>query len=180
MPISLSKKKIYNRSNEIRNLIKPLSRKGNSVSCQISPSQRGSIVFGTFGGISPINMNHRDWFFKTHRKEFNAGYFEIWIEEANNFILEKAYFKLMLSENNINREVLSLHIDPNEKLNNYKKGPHLHFQTTNDIISKAHVALNLNNLNKILVSYESFNASYKQAILMINEEILKSPVGNNI
>ena len=86
----------------------------------------------------------------------------------------------MIIENNINREVLSLHIDPSESLNKYKKGPHLHIKTTNDVISKAHISISLRNIDEVLDSYESFNDSYKKAMLMINEEILKSPIDFDI
>lgn len=172
MPILLSNKKIYLRSNEIRNLIKPLSRNGNSVSCKISTTQKGAITFGTFGGSAPISSNYKDWHFKTHKTKFNASYFEVWLEKGVEFCLEKAYFKLMVNENNINKEILSLHIDPSETINKYKTGPHLHVKTTNDFVSKAHISLNLSNLNQVINSFDEFKKAYRHAITMINEEFL--------
>ncbi len=175
MPIIIENKKIRHRSNEIRKLMLPLSRNGNSVSSKVGTSPRGFIVFGAFGGSNPQSTNHQDWFFKTQKTGFNASYFEAWKDNGSNFTLEKAYFKLMLNEDNVNHELLSLHIDPLENECRYKQGPHLHIKTNNDLISKAHISLNLSDMTEVVNSYDKFNNAYKNALLMINEEIITKP-----
>lgn len=177
MPIKLNNKEIKRRNNEIRNLIKPLSKNGKDVSCKISgtPTIPNSIIFGAFGGPSPSSSDHHNWYFKTHKKDYNASYFEIWSANERVFILQKAYFKLMVNQNNVNKEILSLHIDPTEEDNLYKAGPHIHVKTSYDIISKAHISLSLNNLTDVIHSFKEFNRAYKDALTMINNEILITP-----
>lgn len=172
MPIILNNKQFHGRSNEIRKLLQPLSKNNNSVSARTANSTKGSIVLGVYGGTNPISSNHKDWFFKTHNETYKGAYFEVWLEKGNDFVLEKAYFKLMINADNNNQEILSLHIDPSEHENKYKMGPHIHFITSIDKISKAHFSLNLNNLSQVVNSYDNFKEAYINALTMINEEII--------
>ena len=172
MSITIDHKKLNSRSSDIRKLLAPLSKNNNSVSARVAISHKGSILFSAFGGTSPINTNHNDWYFKTHNDDYKGAYFEVWLEKNNNYVLEKAYFKLMLIERNNHKEILSLHIDPSERDNKYKMGPHIHLITSIDKVSKAHFSLNLSDLTQILNSYDNFKAAYTNALIMINEEII--------
>lgn len=172
MPIIIDKEKFKHRSNEIRKLLLPISKKCNSISSRIAPSPRGSTIFGVFGGTTPVCMNHNEWDFKTNNENYRGSYFEIWLEKEDRFILEKAYFKLSIIKEHHSKEVLSLHIDPSVSEHKYKKGPHLHIITSIDEISKAHFSLNLSDVHEVLNSYEKFINAYKNALDMINEEII--------
>lgn len=172
MSISINSTKFNSRTNEIRRLLLPLSKNCNSISARVATSQKGSIVLSVFSGTSPTSSNHKDWFFKTNNEYYKGSYFEVWLEQENCYILEKAYFKLMLIEDYNYIEILSLHIDPSVKDNKYKSGPHIHVITSVDKISKAHLSLNLNDISLVLSSYDKFKEAYKNALNMINDEII--------
>ena len=171
MSIIIKKTTFNKRINEIRKLVLPLVN-NNNVACSSCAFKRNTITLATYKGKKPNTQNHRDWYFTTHKKEYNAIYFEICEENTSNFKLKQAYFTLLVNDNNYNKEILSLHIDPEEINNKYKKGPHIHVKSSINLISKAHFSLNLNNLNKVINSYDEFKKSYYDALEMINTELL--------
>ena len=172
MPILIESEKLRFRNKEIKKLMDPMAR--GQVSSKTTYLQKGVVLFAAFGGKNPISTNHRDWFFNTNKKGFNASYFEIWSENGKDYSLEKAYFTLMENVDNTNRELLALHIDPMENVYPYKNGPHMHVKTANSVISKAHISLNLSNLNQVVNSYDVFKMAYRDALKMINSEVINN------
>ncbi len=169
MTISIDKKGFTKRSSSIRRLLVHLS---DVAVDRANNSPRGSIILAASNGHTSSDQGYKAWRFKTKSSKYVGAYFEIWTEQTDIFTLEKAYFMLYLN-NRLNNEVMALHSDLNESSLKYKTGPHIHINHPSDsVISGAHIALNLNNLNVITGSLEKFDEAFKEALIMINLEII--------
>ena len=129
--------------------------------------------------IQSQEINEYD--FQTYSKNIRAKYFEIWNKfERDDYYLSKAYFHLYRNDDEylkdrMDGEYILLHCDPNDndKHGDYKRSPHLHFESAGFPINKAHIALNLSNLDCILSSITDLNNAMRTAIMMLNKQILE-------
>lgn len=119
--------------------------------------------------------------FQTKSKKIRGSYFEIWNQDTrDNYYLSKAYLHLHrvdkeYLEGKAGGEYILLHCDPNDDDDHgdYKRSPHLHFENAGFPINKAHIALNLSNINQILSSRADLNIALKAAVVMLNKQILE-------
>ena len=121
------------------------------------------------------NTELRETRFFTCNEQFWASYYEIWkqISGTKDYELEKIYFHLYDSDND---EYILLHCDPNdtdETHHNYKRSPHLHIEKTSEtIIKKAHLALNITDYDAIFENIDTLTAAFAKHILMLKDQII--------
>jgi hypothetical protein len=179
MPIICTEKEIVSRPNQIGRLLLPLVNK--KIAAKRDDNQTQSFIFGAFDGTSPTTSRYKDWRFKTIDTSFKASYFEIWNKDSKDkFILHLAYLTIYKGSRENEEEVLALHCDPNEpkasKIHKYKSGPHIHIKhSKEEKFSKAHISLNIGELEKVLNSLTEMETALKNAILMIKDEFINSP-----
>ena len=172
------------RVKQIKSLIKPISA-NKSIHPQRVPSRQGDnkIIFcvtdssritdvNQFNSNSDINER-----FKTVNLSFSASYYEIWekvLDTKQDYYLNRIYFHIYLSK--LDKEYLLLHTDPldNDLTHGiYKRSPHLHIKySTDDIISHAHFALNINDYDTALSSLSEINKCFENHINMLAHQIL--------
>ena len=128
--------------------------------------------FGQFDSNSDINER-----FKTNNPRFTASYHEIWnkvVVSKQDYRLKRIYFHLYLAEED--KEYILLHTDPTDDditHGRYKRSPHLHIKHSNDdIITHAHLALNINDYDLALSSLEEVNKCFRNHIDMLSHQIL--------
>lgn len=134
-------------------------------------------------GISDVYERGTDytaWRFRTNLKNYYAMYYEKWIPyEKDIYYLDRAYFHVYRtnSERDTVEEYILLHCDVSEPDEadhaKYKQSPHLHLHSAEHPIPKSHIALNNGNLKEILESIDGMHLALKQAIDMIDDQILK-------
>lgn len=141
-------------------------------------SRRGEYIIGVHTG-SPPQSDYRSWRFPTFVESIYGAYFELWREDSENtFYLNRAYLSLLRRPRSASteQELLALHCDPNEPDDAdhavYKRGPHLHFGTSEIPGPHAHIALNRCHLSEVLHSVETFTNAFRLAVVMIKEEVL--------
>ena len=171
------------RVRQIKGFIKAISA-NSSIYPQRVPAGNNKIIFcvtdnSRITNFDQFNSNSeiRERF-KTVNPLFRASYYEIW-DKVNgtkqNYILNRIYFHLYLSEND--QEYILLHTDPTDNditHGDYKRSPHLHIKCTIDnTISHAHFALNINDYEKALSSLDEINKCFKNHIDMLTHQILK-------
>lgn len=178
MSIVCTEREIVSRPNQIGRLLLPLVDR--KIAAKRDENQTTSFIFGAFDGTSPTTSRYKDWRFKTLDPVFKANYFEIWNKVANDkFILHLAYLTIFKGTREDEEEVLSLHCDPVElkssKIHKYKSGPHIHVKhSANEKFSKAHISLNMGELEKVLNSLPEMEIAFKNAIFMIRDEFIST------
>lgn len=167
------------RVNEVRDILKNVSGNNNLFIDQFSTS--GNVVIAV--------ANNRDdrtkftsWKFSTYRKNLIASYYEIWKKmEENKYYLFRLYLHLYNTDEEYNNHVADseyvlLHCDPNEPEDQahskYKRSPHLHIKSAFGSLPHSHLALNLNDLNKILSSRVELNQAFDTATKLLKDQIL--------
>lgn len=172
---------LSSRGEQVRNLLRPLTLKGNGPAWQ-PKSQNRVYVIGTHDGSPPSGF-YRDWRFATYVPSYSCMYFELWREfDSNKWFLDRAYLHLYQTNphEHSETEFLCLHCDPNEPLEAahsvYKRGPHLHINGwTLPPLSHAHIALQQErHLDLVLVSCDELTAALCWAVKMIKEEVLEA------
>lgn len=172
------------RSNQIKKLIKNIAANSSIHAQRVPALHDHKIIFCVtdnritdIGQFKNSEINER---FKTRNPKFRASYYEIWEKmqnTKNQFCLDRIYFHLYSVENREDKEYILLHTDPKDPDSvheRYKRSPHLHIkQTTDDLISHAHFALNINDYDVALSSLEELNKSFKNHIAMLAHQILK-------
>jgi hypothetical protein len=185
--IEISAEDLYMaRKEQITGLLRPL---------RVGTPTRLTVYSITEGNIYAISMhegvrtddNYRRLRFATFRPEYRANYFEQWVPSdprQRNWHLKHACLSIYHS-NPMQRwqaqtdetEVFGLHCEPNEPKTAahaaYKRGPHLHISIVpGHPISHAHIALAKSHLSAILKNAQTLSAEVRQAIQMIQEEVL--------
>jgi len=178
--IVLSADNIYTRFAEIRKILRPLSN--TEIACNFYDARvgRGKVI-AAYQGTKPEKYNYRDWYFKTVVSEFIGSYFELWEpnKSGTEWYLNRAYFTLFkkAGADKSPIEYVCVHCDPNEPDGaphfNYKRGPHIHIKAAHDPIPRAHIALDLTNVNALINDIDLFNQSVERAMVLIKEEILE-------
>lgn len=120
----------------------------------------------------------RDWRFKTLKESYWASYYEEWRAgpDRREHYLFRAYFALYQMAAGKEREILALHTDPNEPEgphSEYKRGPHLHISWAEHPIPRAHIALNLDNLEATLSSVDTLTQAMTTALRLVREQVLE-------
>ena len=171
------------RVKQIKNLIKLISA-NNSIHPQRVPSRHGDKIIFCVTDNSRITDNNQfntnsdiNERFKTKNSSFTASYYEIWekvMGTKQDYNLKRIYFHIYKSE--LDKEYLLLHTDPidNDEIHGlYKRSPHLHIKCFNDnIISHAHIALNINDYDIALSSLEEINKCFQNHLNMLAHQIL--------
>ncbi len=178
MPVTCTQPVLFKREGRIRKLLQPLLGRNQQVSARRVGASSKSVIFSAFSGSSPISGLHKEWRFKTVSNKIKGNYFEIWVENSNkNWSLSKAYLTLLETSERNESELLSLHCDPTEGKDTeyyfYKSGPHLHIKHPNSVISKAHIALNLSNLDEVINSLAELESALAKGIKMIGDEVVQ-------
>ena len=133
-------------------------------------------------GGNPVGA-YRDWRFSTVVSWLNGNYFEQWFltdppRSHRLWYLRRAYLHLytLNRSEQTEREFLALHCDPNEAETEshwrYKRGPHLHVKCAPFPFPKAHLALNLGELDQVLSSPDSISAAMAAGITLIRERVI--------
>lgn len=135
------------------------------------------VIFGL--GAAPGQMNLRTARHRTRVKGVFANYFEIWnsMEGGRKFCLDKAYFHLHFPQpDGSDDELLALHCDPKTHMSDpiykYKCGPHLHVAFKKFDFHKSHIALCLQNFEKICSDFGLFSQALADFLKMIDDEYL--------
>jgi hypothetical protein len=181
----MSKKLILNidklssvRNSEIKEIVKDIFPNVKRFQCKsINKSKKICYVLSD-RAIRSHNID--DYNFRTHSPKLKASYYEIWNPlNKGNYYLSKAYFHLYRIDNEYlekrnDGEYVLLHCDPNDndEHGNYKRSPHIHIENANYPINKAHIALNLSDIEEILESRLKLNKALKNAILMLKKQIV--------
>lgn len=181
----MSKKIIVNiaeltsiRHNEIKELVKDIFPDIRNFQCNTLNKSRKICFALSDRLIQSQELN--DYFFRTNSSKIRASYYEIWEPLIKgDYFLTKAYFHLYRTDNEYltkreDGEYILLHCDPNDEdeHGDYKRSPHIHIENADYPINKAHIALNLSNINQILASRTELNKALKTAILMLKKQIL--------
>ena len=166
---------VKRRQQAIVKLFLPLSRSRHvEVFMRKSPNE---VAFG-LGQSSPELRKSRH---PTRRQNVFINYYEVWRTEGahESFTLDKAYLHVHLAnrDGTGDTEVLALHADPhiekNDSLSMYKRGPHLHFSSAKDSFNKSHVALCLTDVDRVCGSLSAFQAALVLAVGLINDEFIE-------
>ncbi|MCF0050620.1 hypothetical protein LXM25_11150 [Dyadobacter sp. LJ53] len=172
-----------NRVGQIIALFKDLARRRDQINVKQVNITRTLIL-----GVSDINESgteYGSWRFATQTNNFSAMYYERWLpHQYNIYYLDRAYFHLYRTDpiQLRSEEYILLHCDANEPEEaahaKFKQSPHLHFSFAEQPIPHSHIALNNGNLNEILSSVDLLHEAFRQAVYMINEQIL-IPISNH-
>lgn len=172
--------RLRTRTGEIRRLLCPLSSDPRGPACRPGPATQG-ILFGAFGP-GPAHGPVRDWRFRTSFRSYFGNYFEHWLPSGNatdEHVLERAYltiYRTERTESGIEKEIVGLHCDPTipagAPFARYKRGPHLHLKEAKAPLPRAHIALNLLSLDRILTSVDELAEALSSGIDLVREELL--------
>ena len=177
--IQLGVHELRNRGEQVRQLLRPLSKRPGGPAWS---TKRGTAEFivGTHEG-SPLQSSHQDWRFSVFIPNFRAMYFERWLRSQEDhrefWYLNRAYLDIyQIVGPTQENKFLCLHCDPNEPDGAshvlYKRGPHLHINAASYPISSAHIALNAGFVAEILSSTDSLTEAMRIALVMLKEEVL--------
>ena len=167
------------RSSEIKEVVKDAFKEPRRILInQIHQSGKLCFVI-SYRHINSQELHEYD--FQTRSNNIRGSYFEIWNQDGrDNYYLSKAYLHLHRVDKEYiagkpGGEYILLHCDPNDNDDHgdYKRSPHLHFENAGFPINKAHIALNMSNINQILASRDELNIALKAAVLMLNKQILE-------
>jgi hypothetical protein len=174
--ISLASEKLLKRRLSVQKLFKPLVPRNHVRVFLRSGSENVLLGLGQDNfGTSLRSARH-----PSRVESLFLNYFEIWRSEKGGalFTLERAYLHLdaPYPDGTGDEEVLALHCDPaidrSTPSFTYKRGPHLHVSGNKRDISKAHIALCLNDLQKTCSDVNAFSAALTLIAGMINDELL--------
>lgn len=162
---------------EIQKLLKRIALRKNELPIIIKSSGRSLLVGAS--DDSNVGTDFRNWRFKTYVPGFNASFYEIWSPiDKDRYFLLKSYFHIYRTTSDLmEKEYLLLHCDPNgsltEKHSLYRRGPHIHIKCAEHPIPRSHIALNAGHLNDTLSSPSKLNTAFKNAIDMIDTQVLE-------
>ncbi|MDB5050530.1 MAG: hypothetical protein JWO30_3601 [Fibrobacteres bacterium] len=183
--LKISNDNLSSRFLVIRQRLSVLRTHPNKVSpwqdVAVEQSPNGQVyILGSHDGMK-INATYRDWRFSTIHRNLKAMYFEIWqptTAQRMEWELHQAYFSLYHLDRNKRkeREVLSIHCDPLEKLSathyEYKRGPHLHVSFSPSPLPEAHFGLNQYELTEVLSNISNLDRALAQSIRMVRDQVL--------
>ncbi len=168
MTIIIEEKELSKRSNELRkNLIK--------INPNISIGRERKAACTTLYAKDQSAGNDSHFLVNTTNEHIKANYKEMWMLKDNiNWELRKIYLKIVKKESykDVN-EILSFHLDLDEKKESYKKYPHIHIKHPKlECISNAHISLNLNDFDEVTKDLESIDRNIIKIIKMIHSEFI--------
>jgi hypothetical protein len=167
------------RYSELKELVRDVSPDFRKI--QITQlNQSGKLCF-VISDRMIQSQDIKEYDFQTKSKKIRASYFEVWDKlSKDTYYLSKAYMHLHRTDDEYlavrtDGEYILLHCDPNDndEHGDYKRSPHLHFENAGFPINKAHIALNLSNINQLLTSRRDLNIALRSAIVMLNKQILE-------
>jgi len=179
--IEININQLHNRVNFVRDLLTPLREQNLPVACCISRHQfRSCKVIAAHDGL-PNNINFSEMYFKTFAADISGQYYELWkpIDQQEKLRLDRAYLNIFIVNRNTHKydKLIAIHCDPYEENNElsclYKRGPHLHVQKAEHPIPKCHFPLNLTDLDNVLSSINNITEALKNAIKIVQDEVLK-------
>jgi len=178
--IEINVNQLHNRVNFVRGLLVPLRKDGLPVGCEICRYQHsGCKVIAAHDGVAGTK-SFAEMYFKTFTIDILGQYYEFWKpkDKEGKLCLNRAYFNMYI----VNRrthghdKLVSIHCDPYEENNEgsslYKRGPHLHVQKAEHPLPKCHFALNFSELDNILSSIDAMTEALKNAITIVQDEVL--------
>jgi len=178
--IEININQLHNRVNFVRDLLTPLRAQNLPVACDISRHQLyGCKVIAAHEGL-PNNLNSNEMYFKTFATDISGQYYELWkpIDPQKKLRLDRAYLNISIVNRNTHKydKLISIHCDPYEENNElsclYKRGPHLHVQKAGHPIPKCHFPLNFTELDNVLSSINNLTEALKNAIKIVQDEVL--------
>jgi hypothetical protein len=178
--IEININQLHSRVNIVGDLLVPLRKKSLPVACEICRHQSlGCKVIAAHDGVSG-NKNYRSMYFKTFATNILGQYYEFWkpIDKQGKLCLNRAYLNVFIVNRNTHNydKVVSIHCDPYEEDGEasclYKRGPHLHVQKAEYPIPKCHFPLNFTELDNILSSIDNISEALKNAIKIVQGEVL--------
>lgn len=164
----------------VRELLIPLRKQNLPVACDIGRHQfYGCKVIAAHDG-APNNTNFREMYFKTFATDISGQYYELWkpMGKQEKLCLNRAYLNVYIINRNTHKydKLVSIHCDPyegNDKVSClYKRGPHLHVQKAEHPIPKCHFPLNFSELDNVLSSINNITEALKNAIKIVQDEVL--------
>lgn len=175
----LDEDKILGRAQEVARLLRRIAPPAQRIACRPRWLDR-HIVLCAYVGAEPTDPNPDEWRFPTRIPEVRACYYERWLPTDFRRIklyLDQAYLHLFVrGDHRSEKQILALHCDPNEAESSrhfrYKAGPHVHMSTAQDPLHRAHIALNIDNLDEILRSVPKVTTAFDAALTMVNDQVL--------
>jgi hypothetical protein len=170
MPIIENEKNILKRIQNIRKLLKPIVKRDISA---YPKTNNMEILYSAFEQ-SKTTSDYRATRFRTKNPDYEGNYFERWTKvKINKWKLTQAYLTIYYD----NKEIVALHCNPDistkDPIYKYKSGPHIHVNHSNSNISKAHIALNLSNIDAVTENFDDFEKAISNAVIMIKDEIIE-------
>lgn len=171
---------LQSRNKSIKDILKSVVANKHMHAKRV-PATNNKIIFcfteNTIANVGQFISGNIQETFKTINPNFKASYFEIWDrKDKSYFYLNKIYFHIYSVEERENKEYILLHTDPCDsdlKHGDYKRSPHLHIKkTTEDKISHAHFALNINDFETALSCVSEMDKCFKNHIDMLVSQIL--------
>jgi len=174
MPVCATRRELDTRRQHIVRLLRPIRHQ--NVGCDIGPGHQGALVLCAHdGGRRAQGMAYRGERFRTRVKTIWAQYFEIWREHSvhDGLVLDQLCLNLYQidSEARVFDELVSVHSEPGAD-SDMKKGPHLHVKKSVEPLGHCHFPLNYGHLKAVLQSGETLTNALKDAVKILNEELM--------
>jgi hypothetical protein len=166
------------RPKRVRQLLAPLT--GNSqVPCELVPGLvHGGKVIAARDERTP--NHYRDWVFRSSCSDIVCQYFELWrpCSKAREWYLDRAYLHLFFVDRTLrqNRELLSVHADPNnqdtEPIKGYKTGPHLHVHSSIEPLPRAHIPLAMGYVKTCVESLSELTRVFDEVVSVLSHDVI--------
>ncbi len=167
------------RPSQVRRLLRSISSESGGPACEVRNLNRVYTLCAYGPGKAPEAL--RDWRFKTPCAGFYGHYEERWRPVAvdrRSYFLERAYlmiYRRLPEPARGESEIIALHCDPNlpeESRSVYKAVPHIHVKAADPPIPRAHLALELSQIDDLLTSHDVLMEAFRRGIDLICEEVL--------
>lgn len=150
---------------------------------------RGDIGRGLYQGGKGIGLSSGGtqagdpdmWSFTTFVERIQGRFIEVWLPDnarADSYTCAGMSLKLFEQHRPFDEphDIIAvhaeLHLDGKEDLAKFKRGPHLHVESSYDPMPRCHFPLNLANLNHVVTSIKGLNAALKDFVRVLQHDLL--------
>jgi hypothetical protein len=178
--ITIDDSQLADRTREIRGLVAGLVANKRGIEVRQLPGGVDYIVGVLSKGVAPESVTSPE-LIRVPSKIIGVylNYHERWrpITKSTLYELERAYLHIYLApKNGVDRQILCFHYEPSTGAADasaaYKNGPHLHVGGATPSITKAHLAICVNDDDLGGEDLQALNKTLKAAIRMIELELL--------